>query len=275
MTNVTTTGSGAYGLRLTGMSDLELLNTPVPERWPAVEIAYRQGRDEVDATLDETSASFPCGESGSVVADRATLTVTVTAPEPVRADELTHPYLAWCASAYARWLGREAFHAGGVVAGEGVWAITGDRGHGKSTLLAAAAAGGLGVVSDDLLVIDGTTAYAGPRCVDLREEAAAYLGLGTAIRSAGRERHRVRLPPLPAEAPLRGWVMLSWGDEHSLVPVRPAEGLVRLGAQRMTQLHEVRPERLLDLAAMPIWELRRPRALGELGRSLELLAGLG
>jgi hypothetical protein len=275
MSDVTTTGFGAYGLRLTGTIDPELLNSPVPDGWPAVEIAYRQGRDDAEVTLDEKTASYPCGDAGSVVADRASSTVTVTAPEPVPADELTHPYLAWCASAYARWLGREAFHAGGVVAGDGVWAVTGDRGHGKSTLLAAAAASGMGVVSDDLLVIDGTTAYAGPRCVDLRDEAAAYLGVGAAISSAGRERHRVRLPTVPAEAPLRGWVMLSWGDEHSLVPVRPAEGLVRLGRQRMSQLHEVRPEGLLDLAAMPIWELRRPRALGELGRSLELLAGLG
>ena len=36
----------------------------------------------------------------------------------------------------SRWLGREGFHGGGIVAGGGVWAVLGHKTAGKSTMLA-------------------------------------------------------------------------------------------------------------------------------------------
>ena len=102
-----------------------------------------------------------------------------------------HPYLAPVALVMARWLGREGFHGGGIVAGGGVWGVLGDKTAGKSTTLAWLAREGVGVVSDDVLVIDGGTALAGPRSVDLREEAAERLGVGEPMGRVGqRERWR-------------------------------------------------------------------------------------
>lgn len=267
---------GAYGLQVSGLrSRPELLNAGVPSHWPTVQLLFEQRTGSAEISIDDTHAAFPCSADGSIVADRAAGTVTVIAPQPVGDDEMAHPLLAWVGSAFARWLGREAFHAGGLVIGDSVWGVTGDRGAGKSTLLAAAARAGIGVIADDLLVMSGTTTYAGPRCVDLRDEAAGYLGIGHAVATQGRERHRVPLGPVAAEAPLRGWIMLAWADAPALVPLRPAEALVRLGAQRMMQLGATRPERLLDHAAMPVVELRRQRRLGDLDSTLQMLLELG
>lgn len=273
---VTVTSYGVYGLRVSGLQQAPvLLNAGAPQSWPELKLTYQPGTLSADMVMDDEHASFPCAEDGSVVADRASGTVTVVAPAPISDDELAHPLLAWAASAFARWLGREAFHAGGVVIGDGVWGVTGDRGAGKSTLLAAAARSGIGVVSDDLLVMSGTTAYAGPRCVDLRDESADYLGTGRTLQTQGRERHRVALAPVALELPLRGWIMLAWADEAELVPVRPAEALVRISAQRMMQLGTAGPERMLDHVALPVRELRRPRRLGGLAETLDLLLSLG
>lgn len=271
---VTSSNQGAYGLRVAGLQTPGLLNQDVPAHWPAVRLTYEHGFSDAGASIDDAHASFPCSEDGSVLADLATRTVSVVAPEPISDDELAHPLLAWAASAFARWFGREAFHAGGLVIGDGVWAVTGDRGAGKSTLLAAAALAGIGVVADDLLVMRGTTTFAGPRCVDLRDESAAYLGIGRNVATQGRERHRVALQPVSSELPLRGWLLLSWADRHELVTVRPAEALVRVSAQRMMQLGAAGPERMLDHIALPVKELRRPRQLGDLDATTELLAGL-
>ena len=265
---------GAYGMQVSGLRRTDLLNAQVPAHWPQLRLAYEPGVSIADMVMDDAHASFPCGDEGAIVADRAAGTVTVVAPAPIGDDELAHPLLAWSASAFARWLGRDAFHAGGLVIGDGVWAITGDRGAGKSTLLAAAARVGIGVVADDLLVMSGTTTFAGPRCVDLRAESADYLGMGKTLQTQGRERHRVRLGPIAAEAPLRGWILLAWADAPALVPVRPAEALVRVSAQRMMQLGAAGPERMLDHAALPVRELRRPRRLGDLDDSLDLLMAL-
>jgi hypothetical protein len=240
-----------------------------------VRFEHREGTAYADVSVDDARAVFPCGADGLVTADRATATVTVTAPRPVSDDELAHPYLAWTASAFARWYGWEAYHAGAIVGGAGVWGVTGDRGTGKSTLLAALALQGGGVVSDDLLVVAAGQALAGPRCVDLREEAAGELGAGRPVETEGRERLRVPLRAVSAELPLAGWVLLTWGEQLELRRVRAADALVRLGAQRMMQLHEVRPAGLLDQVGLPVWELARPRDFAVLPASVELLTQLG
>ena len=267
---------GAYGLAISGLTGgstngAGLLNANVPADWPSVQVRYEAGCSSAEMAVDDEHAAFPWGADGAVVARRAEGTITVVAPTPVSDDELVHPLLAWSASAFARWLGREAFHAGGLLIGDGVWGVTGDRGAGKSTLLAAAARSGVGVMADDLLVMSGTTAYAGPRCLDLRSEAAEYLGDGRLVQTRGRERHRVELAPVVTAAPLRGWILLAWADAPILVPVRPAEALVRIGAQRMMQLGTAGPERMLDHVALPVHELRRPRRLGGLNDSVDLL----
>lgn len=265
---------GAYGLRITGITQPDLLNADVPDSWLPVQFEQRIGTAYADVSVDDARAVFPCGAAGVIVADRAPGIVTVTAPRPVTADELAHPYLAWTASAFARWNGWEAYHAGGVVIGDGVWGITGDRGTGKSTLLASLALQGGGVVSDDLLVLAAGKALAGPRCVDLREEAARQLGAGRPVETEGRERLRVPLGAVPAELSLAGWVLLAWGERLELRRVPATDALVRLGGQRMMQLREVRPVGLLEQVSLPVWELVRPRDFARLSASAELLTQL-
>ena len=126
----------------------------------------------------------------------------------------------------SRWLGREGFHGGGIVVDGGVWAVLGDKTAGKSTTLAWLARAGVGVVSDDVLIVDGETVLAGPRSIDLREEAAERLGTGELIGRVGaRDRWRVTLAPIAAELPLRGWITLEWGEAVAVEPIRGAERL--------------------------------------------------
>jgi hypothetical protein len=264
---------GAYGLRLEGFAPV-LLNAGPPDGWPPVRLVQQSGSAYDDVTVGPESARFTLRRDGAVVADRATRTVTVSTLQPVSDDELVHPYLAWVASAFARWDGREAYHGGGVVLNGGAWGVTGDRGTGKSTLLAYGASVGRPVLSDDLLVLDRGAALAGPRCVDLRSGAAAELGLGREVSTERRERHRVELPAVALEVPFRGWILLAWAERLGIRRVPPGEALVRLGGQRMMQLHEARPEGLLDQATLPVWELARPRDFSHLPRSLALIDDL-
>jgi ABC-type molybdenum transport system ATPase subunit/photorepair protein PhrA len=56
----------------------------------------------------------------------------------------------------AHWLGRESFHGGGFVAGDGVWGVLGEKGDGKSTLLASLALSGVPIVADDRRTFGGS-----------------------------------------------------------------------------------------------------------------------
>jgi hypothetical protein len=142
--------------------------------------------------------------------------------------ELVHPHLAPGAAVLARWLGRETLHAGAVLAGGGAWAMLGDRESGKSSTLDWLAAHGHPVLADDLLVLDGSDVLAGPRCIDLRADAAQRLGAGEPLGVVGtRERWRLRLGPLASSAPLRGWGILDWGDDVAVEPVRAPSGSSR------------------------------------------------
>jgi hypothetical protein len=160
--------------------------------------------------------------------------------------------------------------------GAGAWGILGDKGAGKSSTLGFAAMEGLDVLTDDLLIVDGNQAFAGPRCVDLRLEAAQALRVGTDLGVVGlRERWRVYPKEVPATAELAGWILLSWG-ENDIRSVPPAERLKVLLAGRALALPEARPADLLDLIDRPMVVWRRPqgwksarRAIDPLLRALE------
>ena len=89
--------------------------------------------------------------------DRARCRAELQVPDDATDGAIIHPYLAPVALVMARWLGREGFHGGGIVAGGGVWGVLGDKTAGKSTTLAWLARAGVGVVSDDVLIVDGET----------------------------------------------------------------------------------------------------------------------
>ena len=144
-------------------------------------------------------------------------------------DELVHPYLAPVAAITAHWHGRESLHGGGIAVRGRVMGVVGDRLEGKSSLLAALAARGVDVVCDDMLVVEDDHAFAGPRTIDLREDAAGALGVGENIGVAGaRARWRVRLGPAPPRLPLAGWIFLDWAERVEVARVPASETLQRL-----------------------------------------------
>jgi hypothetical protein len=191
--------------------------------------------------------------------------------------DLVHPYLAPAAAVAARWTGRESFHAGAMLAGDGAWAVLGDKESGKSTTLAHLALAGHGVIADDLLIVDGDAALAGPRCIDLRATAAAELGAGEPLGVVGvRERWRLPLAPVPARARLKGWITLSWGDEVAVEPLRGAQRMLSLLPFRSVQLVPGAPQQLVDYSSLPVLRLRRPRRWDALEVAADrLLASIG
>jgi hypothetical protein len=122
------------------------------------------------------------------------------------------------------------------------------------------------VVTDDVLIVADGLAFAGPRCLDLRDP------VDDAIALRG-DRYRVTLDPMTAEVPLRGFVHLGWdAGAHSPLMRRlpPSERLERLlhPGRGDTRWHDGVAR--LELAALPAWELTRPRE-GDVDASTELL----
>lgn len=189
-------------------------------------------------------------------------------------DELAHPYLWPVASVFSRWLGREAFHAGAVIVDGGAWALLGPKEAGKSSLLAAHAARGGAVLADDLVVVEDASAFAGPRCIDLRNPLPGMSADGARLTRAGT-RLRMALPPLEPAVPLRGWVFLSWGESMELRRVPAVTCLSRLARWRAWGELPSDASAILQLAALPAFELTRERQWSALGASLELLQELG
>lgn len=264
---------GAYGIRFQGVEDARALLVPARAEWPTLAVESRHGDGEATTDwLTEHAATMRLQHGGEIVVERSAGRVTFVLPRPLRTHELVHPLLAPVGGVMAYWLGRESFHAGAFVHEGRAWAILGERGAGKSTAVGWLALNGLGVVCDDLLVLEAGTALAGPRSVDLREEAAKRLGAGESLGLVGaRERWRLPLGPVESGLPLGGCVFLAWGERVEAVRLPVRERLPRLHAQRGVMLPPRDPAALLDLAALPAWELRRPSAWDSLAAATDCL----
>ena len=268
---------GAYGLRLRGVESAADLLVPVDTSLPAFELAWEpaEPRSAPDRVSD-SRARLQLRSGGELLIDRAAGRVLARVPHEVRPDELVHPYLAPAAAVIGRWLGRESLHAGAFAVDGRVWGLIGSREAGKSSMLAALAARGCGVVCDDMLVLDGGSPLAGPRSIDLRADAAERLGAGKPIGITGaRERWRMRLPQVGGGLVLAGWIFLAWGDTVAVRPVGAGERLSRLFAERGVRLPPARPELLVDLAELPAWELSRPRDWDSVDACVDRLLTLG
>ena len=262
----------AYGLRVGGLADdAPLLECQPGVRWPELRLVH-EPPNVPPRGAGPAATTVPLRGGGELRLDGST--ATFLTPEPPTDDALVHPHLAAAAAGRNRLLGREVLHAGAVVVDGAAWALAGPNQAGKSTLLATLAALGLPVLTDDLLVLDGATAFAGPRCADLRD-ASPVAGLPPPRPVRGGERWRVMLPPAPASAPLTGCLFLRWSDAgYAVETLRAAERVRRLAALARWRFLPARPTGLLDLAALPAYELRRPRDGDLLEAARALLAGL-
>lgn len=252
---------GAYGLQITGLDDAALLGElPRGRAWPLVRVrqaplpAAGSSPSSERSWVDRDSARVGLKGGGCAAVVRATGTATMLMVDGESTDRLAHPFLSVVGVLFAGWQGHDALHGGAFVADGGAWALLGDRGSGKSTLLAGLALGGHPVLADDLLVeVDGNV-LAGPRCVDLRPDAREQLTPEAIVQPVrGKARRRLLLDAAIPQAPLRGWILLSWGPQLRIRQVGPAERLEALAAQRCAGTG------LLALAELPAWELQRPR----------------
>jgi hypothetical protein len=252
---------GAYGLRLEGFDSTVDVLPVVPTAWPLVEL-HREAAGErrpPDRRLDHHTATIPFHGGAWAALDRAARTARIIGPSPIGDDEVVHPLLSPIASVFARWDGHEALHAGAVVGRDGAWAICGPRGAGKSTALAALAMAGLPLVADDLLVVDGSDVFAGPRSIDLRPGTAGWLDAGERVREVrGGARQRLIAPGAAASTPLCGILHLEWSGESRIKPLGLTERAQRLAPNRASGLEEAAPQRSLALFALPAWGVSRP-----------------
>jgi hypothetical protein len=273
--------NGAYGFSIAGLDAPGGLLGPADPRWPRLEIVRAVGEPDGAAEepgtvrVTERTAAIWIGDGGRVDVDRDAMTVTFRTRERLEDRLIVHPYLGLPASIASNWLGRQVLHGGGFATGDGAWALLGDKEAGKSSTLGWLARRGLEILSDDILVVEDGVLFAGPRCVDLRPEAAAILG-GEDVGMLG---NRVRWRVLPGEArsavPLAGVVHLEWGEHVEVESLDAAERLAGLIRNSVIRPAHRDAAALLELASLPTFRLTRPRDLAALDTSGEsLLAAL-
>ncbi|MDX6408859.1 MAG: hypothetical protein QOE13_1930 [Gaiellaceae bacterium] len=251
---------GAYGLRITGL-DAGAMLVPAEPDWPQLRIEVSiEDSPLAEERITDDRADLQLRAGGRLEVDREEGLARFVVPRPMTDHELLHPGLAPAAVVMSHWLDRPCFHAGAFVARDGVWAVAGARESGKSSTLAWLALNKHPIVADDILVLDNSGgAYAGPRSIDLREETADRLGAGEPLGQVGtRSRWRVSLLPLPTKLPFRGWFFLEWGDALEVRRLPASDCLSLLLRQRAARIRPLSPASLLELAALPAWELRRP-----------------
>ncbi len=269
---------GAYGLRIDGLN--------LPARWTAsvglanpvlaIEVAVGgAGGPPAQSWLDGDHAELRLTDGGGLRMARGARQASFWFAHAPTPDELLHPWLAPAAAVTQLWAGREAFHGGAFMSGAGGVLVLAAKEGGKSTTLAVLAAEHRrDIVTDDLIiVVDGAVA-AGPRCLDLR---AGGPGHGLDLRAARAvrrgDRLRVELPPAPADAPVAGVAVLSWGPRLELERVAPARRLATLLPHRMFAGRlPGDPAAALALAALPMVTVTRPRGDGGLGDAARAIA---
>ena len=262
---------GAYGLVIDGVTDRSWWNH-APEEWDCWDFTWcALSEDSQPPSDDSDRMVFPHLPGGFAVVDRRRARTTLHMPQPLTEAGLVHPYIGSTVAAHSYWKGWHTFHAGSALLGGAVWAFLGERERGKTSALAWLASRDVPVFSDDLLVIRGDTAVAGPRALDLRRSASQQFGIGSYIGVLGtRGRWRHRLPPVPSEAPFGGFVSLAWHPEVVVEPVPAAERLkLLLGSAPVIEYGS--ETRWLGLLGFPMISLRRPKSWEQLEQAMTAL----
>ena len=250
---------GLYGLRVEGFDD-PALNTGVPKTWAPLEVhtLIADCADDAPIDVDDDSATMGMPGIGEIRVTREPASVLVRSRRPVDGDILIHPALGWAAWVIACWNGKSVLHGAAFVGENGAWVVLGERGAGKSTLMAALAQRGVAVLADDITVIDGGCVFAGPRRIDLRPDAAGRLGLKDTGLIRGKSRRGLPLTPVESTVPLSGFVRLRWGEEVSTTPVPPFDRIRAL--DKLVGSSVSKPSSVLDIVSLPMTGLVRPRS---------------
>ncbi len=259
-------GHGAYGFRLVTRAYEGHLPGLLPlEEGDGAEVALEWRYASNQADREEADADHVAlGQRGWSLTEvhRDPAAIMLDFPEPVMADAVVHPLLTPAIAVLARWRGDVTLHAGAFHAGGRAWGVVGQREAGKSTMLATLAERGCPILADDLLVLSGTTAHAGPNCIDLRPDVAAWMpGVRFLGQVAGRLRYRLSTPLGPTEAELGGFFLLDWNDDQAvaLEPLDADAALKMLYEQEYFGLMgPADPRKILDLLETPMWRVSRP-----------------
>jgi hypothetical protein len=257
LTQDVATAVGAYGFRL----DPELFGHrylhPAAPDWPALAVSVGTtlpGRDDWREAFSGAGWAVHVQPGGDAV--------SWTGPQAPDQDGLVHPLLALAVCAVTLERGGDCLHAGAVLTPDGVVAVLAPAGGGKTSTMAwLALREGLHIFTDDHLTVRDGLAHAGPRCLDLRPDAAARLDLTTRSRQVrGDGRHRFELPTPPVlQAPVIRTVVLEWGPDVQVTAIPPRERLGIIATHRTAQPVDGNLAVPLALAALPMMRLTRPQ----------------
>lgn len=250
-----------YGLRISGLDGAARLMQPDDEALPLLTVRREIAGDRPGAAeLHEEGAAFGLqGDSGWVRLSRRPLEVRLRLDGRYDDEEILHPFLAMTAAISNWWQGRHVLHAGAFVVDGGAWGVLGAKEAGKSSLLAQLSSEGCAVLCDDLLVVDGAVAHAGPACIDLRPGGADRFG-GEPLGVVGvRERIRLRLPQTDTRVPLRGWILPTWGPVLTVASQPVADRLKAVLSNYALYRGPRDPVTAMSLASLPVLVLTRPK----------------
>lgn len=268
-------GRFVYGLRVTGLDDVVELRGPTdqPAGGPPVDVSQSADPSPHLHPLDRNRSVRVLTTGHVLDLDREARRATFFGPT-ISPDQRAHPYLGPVAVTFNRWAGREVFHAGAFVNEGRAWVVIGTRTAGKSTLTAALSARGVTILADDIVVTDGVTVFAGPRCIDLREPIPPHATIGAEPVSGPARlgtRTRVVLPPTVSSWPVGGWFLLKWSERLWVEPLPISTVLRQLSINRCAPALPSDPGQLLTLAGFPGWVLHRPREWSQLAETVETL----
>lgn len=259
---------GVYGLTVTGLGRAAASGAgPATCDGPRLHVDRLQAAADhgVVSRLFDGAATIPLLDGGWLHVSREPPVATYHLTRMISDEEMLHPWLVPAAATVSAWHGRSVLH-GGLVGRRGrALALIGDKGGGKSTLLAwLALEAGLDVLADDLVVFSGHLAFAGPRSIDLRPAAAELLGTAREARPVrDGTRHRLALRDAGASAELVGLVVLEWHDgPPRLVPVPVAQRLPVLLPHALVEGVPLGEDGILAFARHRTWRLQRPRRWG-------------
>ena len=275
---------GAYGLRVGSSLATTLTHAPFAKHlvkagdgWPQWTIDWEPLQvgliPEGDLwSWSETHVRLPIRPAGFATIDREAARTILHLPKMPVPEALIHPHLASTAIVANHWAGGASFHAGSFLVDGRTWGVLGDRELGKSSLLMWLHRAGFTILSDDVLVVHNASAYAGPRCLDLRREAAERFEEGECLGVVGtRERWRVTLGDVPTEVPMGGWVRLKWSDDLSIGRAAVSARVAALAGNYGISAPRFATPGILDLLDMPMVTFSRPQSWAEIDASMDAL----